>query len=99
MREAGMREKRWIVLCTDGRHVTLGRHSDPTDDEVLRAEEALRVQGLAGWLAVTSGVYYGRGPIEILQVRPLGEPAAESWTAAAAAFRAQRETAKKGLPS
>lgn len=91
-----MGEKRWIVLGTDGRHVTLGRHSDPTDDEVARSEDALRLQGLAGWLAIISGAYYERGSIEILQVRPLAAPPADGWEAAVEAFKARRVLATAG---
>jgi hypothetical protein len=36
------RERRWIVLGTDGCYVTLGRASDPSEEEVRQAEEALR---------------------------------------------------------
>ena len=43
-------ERRWIVLGTDGRYVTLGRASDPSEEEIRRAETSLRAQGLSGWL-------------------------------------------------
>ena len=88
-------EKRWIVLGTDGRHVTLGRHSDPTADELANVESSLRAQGLSGWLAVTSGTYYGPGQIEVVQVRPLADPPADAWSAAVEAFRDRRSTMNK----
>ena len=69
------RERRWIVLCTDGRHVTLGRHTDPTEDEIVAAERSLSAAGLAGWLAVMAGDYYARKvQPSIMPVRPLAEP-------------------------
>jgi hypothetical protein len=52
------REKRWVALGTDGRHITLGRHSDPTEDEIGRLEAALRAKGTGAWLAVAEGDYW-----------------------------------------
>jgi len=87
------RERRWIVLGTDGRYVTLGRASDPSDEEVRGAEEALRAQGLAGWLAVMEGnPYVGKAPC-LMEVRPLAGPAvpfAEAAEACARAIAARR---------
>lgn len=82
------RERRWIVLGTDGRFVTLGRASDPSDEEVRGAEEALRAQGLAGWLAVMEGnPYVGNAP-RLMEVRPLAAPAVPFDEAATACVRA-----------
>ncbi|UFN51591.1 hypothetical protein LPC08_25340 (plasmid) [Roseomonas sp. OT10] len=84
------RERRWIVLGTDGRHVTLGRHSDPTEEEVLAAERSLSANGLAGWLAVMEGDYYARrGRPGLMMVRPLAAPTG-AFKDAAAAFEAAR---------
>ncbi len=75
MSEGRDHERRWIVLCTDGRHVTLGRHTDPTEDEVVAAERSLSGAGLAGWLAVMAGDYYAQKvQPSIMPVRPLAEP-------------------------
>jgi hypothetical protein len=71
--------RRWIVLGEDGRFVTLGRAADPDDAEIRRSEEALRAQGLAGWLAVMSGSPYSRTVPSILMVRPLAGP--KGWSA------------------
>lgn len=82
------KERRWVVLGTDGRYVTLGRASDPSEDEVRAAEEALRAQGYAGWLAVMEGNPY-IGPVpRLLEVRPLARPAVSFSDAAAACVRA-----------
>jgi hypothetical protein len=54
-------EKRWIILTPDGGHVSIGRHTDPSDDEVEVAAEKLRQAGTGGWLAVMEGPYYRRG--------------------------------------
>lgn len=44
----GSSGRRWIILVEDGRYSTLGRASDPSEQEIRRAEEALREQGLSG---------------------------------------------------
>jgi hypothetical protein len=82
------RERRWVVLGTDGRYVTLGRASDPSEDEVRGAEEALRAQGLAGWLVVMEGnPHVGRIP-HLLEVKPLAEPGVPFDDASAACIEA-----------
>lgn len=68
------REVRWIVLVTDGRHVTVGRHSDPSPAEIADAESQLARQGFAGWLAIMRGDYHGSGALEFVLVRPLANP-------------------------
>jgi hypothetical protein len=78
------RERRWIVVASDGRFTTLGRASDPSEAEVLAAEAGLRAQGLAGWLAILEGnPYVGAAP-QIMEVRPLADPAAPFSEASAA---------------
>ncbi|MFC7552328.1 hypothetical protein ACFQU7_08815 [Pseudoroseomonas wenyumeiae] len=71
-------ERRWVILGEDGRHVTLGRASDPSEDEIRRAEEQLRAQGLAGWLAVMQGNPYTGTMPRLMMVRPLAEPSPPS---------------------
>jgi len=83
-------ETRWIVLGTDGRHVTLGRHTDPTQEEVAAAEAALAAQGMAGWLTVVKGAYYARRTPSLMMVRPLADPAC-TFDEAAAEFEAKRK--------
>ena len=79
------REKRWIVLADDGRHVTIGRHTDPSEDEIVRAGEGLQANGVGGWLAVTEGVYYSAGPLSVMMVREIA-PARQTWEGAVGAF-------------
>ena len=44
-------ETRWIVVGTDGRHVSLGR-SEPSEAEMMAASDALAARGfLDGWQA------------------------------------------------
>ena len=40
-------EQRWIVLGTDGRHVSLGR-TEPSEAEIACASDALAARGLSG---------------------------------------------------
>ncbi|MDB5963480.1 MAG: hypothetical protein JWP59_4774 [Massilia sp.] len=89
------RERRWIVLSTDGRYVTLGRASDPSENEVRRAEDALRMQGLAGWLAVMEGNPYVGAIPRLLEVRSLAEPTVPFHTASEACITSilERRTA------
>jgi hypothetical protein len=86
-------ETRWIALATDGRHVTLGRHTDPSEDEIKATETALAAQGLSGFLAVLRGGYYTRNTVELLQVRPLATAMPDQWEGAVAAFLAKRVSA------
>ncbi len=80
------RERRWIILTDDGRHVTVGRHTDPTAEEIERASAALKAIPAGGWLAVLEGVYYRHGEISLLMVREIA-PARCEWDAAVNAFR------------
>jgi hypothetical protein len=85
------RERRWAVIAPDGRHVWLGRHSDPSPEELAQAESGLRAQGLGGWLAVVAGNYWSRRTkLDVLEVRALAEPNG-SFETAVAEFRAARE--------
>ena len=67
-------EVRWIILGTDGRHVTLGRHTDPLPEDIAQAEASLNAQGLAGWLVVMKGGYYLPQEPFLMMIRPLCQP-------------------------
>lgn len=84
-------ETRWIVLGTDGRHVTLGLHTDPTQEELVAAEAGLAAQGLAGWVALMKGDYYAERKPSLIMVRALANPA-RSFEEAASDFEAKRKT-------
>lgn len=94
--EAANLETRWIILGTDGRHVTLGRHSDPSPEELAQAEAGLAAQGLAGWLAVMKGGYYTRRKPALMMVRPLCDPQ-RPFAEAVEAFQAARKATLDGL--
>lgn len=90
---AGVRERRWLILGEDGRHVWLGRARDPDEAEIRDAEAALAARSQAGWLAVAEGDYWLVGmPMTLLLVRPLAGPTAAFEQAARrfAAIRAER---------
>lgn len=90
------RERRWIILAEDGRHVTLGRDTDPSDAEVAQAGDGLRTVGLGGWLAVLEGHYHrARSPLSLLMVRAVVPSSGPTWEEAEAAFRRLREDATR----
>ncbi len=81
------RERSWIILAEDGRHVTVGCRTDPSEDEIERSASQLRSLGLGGWLAVTDGDYYEpEAGMATLKVRELAPTAGATWDEAKAAF-------------
>jgi hypothetical protein len=85
-------ETRWIVLGTDGRHVSLGR-TEPSEAEITAASDALAAQGLSGWLARMQGDYYSRGRVMLEPLQRIGAPHDADLQAALAAFHAARHRA------
>jgi hypothetical protein len=82
-------ETRWIVLGTDGRHVSLGR-TEPSEAEIATASDALAAQGLSGWLARMQGDYYSRRKVTLEPLQRIGAEHDADWQAALAAFLAAR---------
>lgn len=95
----GKREKRWLVITSDGRHVTLGRATDPTPEQLDQLAGQLRQQGLAGWLTLTEGSYYRCGHLGVIMVRSLAELPGATWDAAREAFLAARQVQLGGYDS
>jgi hypothetical protein len=85
-------ETRWMVLGTDGRHVSLGR-AEPSATEIATANDALAAQGLSGWLARMQGEYYSRARVTLEPLRAIGVAPEANWQAALAAFHAARRRA------
>ena len=83
-------ETRWMVLGTDGRHVSLGCTA-PSEAEVLAASNALAAQGLSGWLARMQGDYYSRGKVTLEPLQRIGIAHDADWQAALTAFHAARQ--------
>jgi hypothetical protein len=82
-------EQRWIVLGTDGRHVSLGR-SEPSEAQVKATSDALAAQGLSGWLARMQGEYYSLGKVTLEPLKRIGAAHEPDWQAALAAFQRLR---------
>jgi hypothetical protein len=85
-------ETRWMVLGTDGRHVSLGR-TEPSEAEIATASDALAAQGLSGWLVRMQGDYYSRGKVMLEPLQRIGTPHGADWQAALTAFHAARHRA------
>ncbi len=85
-------ETRWIVLGTDGRHVSLGR-TEPSEAEIATASDALAAQGLSGWLVRMQGDYYSRGKVMLDPRQRIGIAHDADWQAALTAFHAARHRA------
>ncbi|MCA3360170.1 MAG: hypothetical protein ING02_19460 [Roseomonas sp.] len=85
-------ETRWMVLGTDGRHVSLGR-TEPSEAEVMAASEALAAQGLSGWLARLQGDYYSRARVKLEPLRAIGAAPEADWQPTLSAFHAARHRA------
>jgi hypothetical protein len=85
-------ETRWIILGTNGRHVSLGR-TEPSEAEIVTASDALAAQGLSGWLARMQGDYYSRGKVTLEPLQRIGIAHDADWQAALAAFHAARQRA------
>ena len=82
-------------MAADGRHSTIGRYTDPSEDEVASVEAELgRIPG-GGWLAVVRGRYYSRDKLEVMMVRPLASPNPDDWDRAVAVFLAHRRVANQ----
>ena len=86
-------EQRWIVLGTDGRHISLG-HSEPSEAHVKAASDALAAQGLSGWLARMQGDYYSRRKVALEPIQRIGAEHEADWELALSAFHAARRRAK-----
>jgi hypothetical protein len=85
-------ETRWIVLGTDGRHVSLGR-TKPSEAEILTASDALAAQGLSGWLARMQGDYYSLRRVMLEPLQRIGADHEADKELALAAFHAARQRA------
>jgi hypothetical protein len=85
-------ETRTIILGDDGRHVTIGRHSEPSEAEVATAGAALAAQGMGGWLCTLTGTYYGKRKVTLACIREVAVPR-HDFAAAEAAFHAARKGA------
>ena len=84
------RERRYLVIAADGRHTTLGRHTEPDEEELDTATEGLDSLGLAGWYVISEGRYHV--PQDTISLHPIQRltSAEGDWEAAAAGFQKRR---------
>jgi hypothetical protein len=72
--EDGRSDRRWVLMTDEGSMSTLGRATDPTEEEIAKVEEMLAAQDIGGWLAVQShSIHRGPPPPTFLEVRRLGK--------------------------
>ena len=93
-------ETRTIVLGDDGRPVTLGRYSEPSEEEILAVTEALAWQRMSSW--PIEWIYGNRlspqGRMTLTGFGPLGKPSESVEVAAALAEQKRRPSAGQGAP-
>lgn len=68
------KERRWVVLITDGRFMMLGRDADPSNEQIEALEGSLSERGLSGWLMIMEGEPSGGTAPRLMQVCPMAEP-------------------------
>ena len=68
------RDPRWVLLTETGEYSTLGRHREPSEEDIAAAEVALARVGQTGWLAVMSHSVHARAVPELIMVRALRDP-------------------------
>jgi aspartate/methionine/tyrosine aminotransferase len=85
-------ETPWMVLGTNGRHVSLGR-TEPSEAEAKAASDALVAQGLSEWLARMQGEYYRRRRVTLEPFQRIGISHDADKQAALTAFHAARHRA------
>lgn len=68
------RDPRRVLVTEIGEFSTLGRHHEPSEQDIAAAEAALARAGRSGWLAVMSHSVHACTLPELVMVRPLCEP-------------------------
>ena len=62
------RDPRWVLLTETGELSTLGRHREPSEEDIAAAEAVLARAGRSGWLAVMSHSVHARTLPELVMV-------------------------------
>jgi hypothetical protein len=68
-------DPRWVILLEDGRYNLLGRHTEPTEADIMRAEGAMMAAGARGWLAIMDRSEFATGKPIFSMVKEIGKPA------------------------
>lgn len=90
-------EVRWMLLAEDGRYGWVGRHTDPSEDEIAAFEASMRERGTPGWLAVHRGDFWDRRSTpELVMVRPMAAPTLP-WEVGVETFLARRNAYLAGV--
>ena len=90
------REKRWAVICLDGSHAWLGRHTDPDEAQLASVVSQLQAISMPAWLVVTEGIYHQPShELSVIMVRPLSGDS--KWDQARLAFLDKRSEAMQRI--
>lgn len=68
-------DPRWVILLEDGSYNLLGRHTEPTEAEIARAESTMMAAGVRGWLAIMDRSEFAPGKPVFSMVKEIGKPA------------------------
>ena len=92
MKNARSRERCWLVVADDGTHSIIGRHSDPSKEELDGFAAQVDRRGLTAWLVVSEGVYFSQEPVTLMVVRRISA-ADGDWATAERRWHDRRTTA------
>lgn len=67
-------DPRWIIMTEDGRINLIGRHTEPSQAELDRAEMAMEAAGVRGWVAIMDRSAYAPGQPEFTPVKEMRSP-------------------------
>jgi hypothetical protein len=67
-------DPRWIILTEDGHINTIGRHTEPSQEDIDGAENAMEAAGVRGWLALMDRSAHAAGQPEFTMVREMRGP-------------------------
>jgi hypothetical protein len=67
-------DPRWIIITEDGRINSIGRHTEPSQAELDRAESVMEAAGVRGWIAIMDRSAYAEGQPEFTIVREMRSP-------------------------
>lgn len=81
-------ETRHILIALDGRHIWMGRHTAPSQEELHKNRVTLEAMGITAWHGTYEGDYWSRkgGKFTDMQLLTTGLPGA-SLEEAVAAFQ------------
>lgn len=69
-------DPRWIILFESGEYMLMGRHRQPSVDELREMEARMTERSVRGWLAVMDRSEYAPGEPEFVMIKAIGDPLA-----------------------